>query len=133
MTTCAEMFVANLKAKNLNYQVKELGDKTLVSFPYDNRKTNFVFSGEDGKYAQMMTVIERVPEEKFTDLVLVCNSLNRQYRFVKFVVDDDNDCMAISDAILDTGTADEECFELLIRSLKIIGDAKPDLMKAIYS
>lgn len=133
MNTCAELFIATLKAKDLNYQVKELGDRTLVSFPYDNRKTNFVFSGEDGKYAQMMTVIERVPEDKFTDLVLVCNSMNRKFRFVKFVVDDDNDCMAISDAILDTGTADEECFELLIRTLQIIKDAKPDLMKAIYS
>lgn len=133
MNTCAELFVANLKSKNLTYEVRELEEETVVSFPYDNRKTIFIFSGPEGEHAQMLTILERVPEEKFVDVVLACNQINSQFRYVKFVVDSDNDVTARTDAILDTGSADEECFELLIRSLKIIGDAKPVIMKAIYS
>ena len=133
MNICAEMFIAKLKTKDLNYSVRERDSDVIVTFPYDNRKTNIVFSGEDGAHAQLATVIESVPEDKFVDVVLACNSLNATFRYVKFAVDKDNDVMAYTDAILDPASADEECFELLVRSLKIIGEAKPPIMKAIYA
>lgn len=133
MNICAEKFIENLKSKDLNFEVKERGEKTVVSFPYDGRKTHFFFSGDDGEYAQMQTLIESVSEDKYVDVVLACNQVNSTYRFLKFVVDEDNDVMAMADAILDPGSADEECFELLIRSLQIIKDAKPTIMKAIYA
>ena len=132
MNTCAELFIANLESKHLTYDVKELGDETLVAFPYDGRRTNFVFAGDQGDHAQMQTIIERVPDDKFIDVVLACNQINAEFRYVKFAVDKDNDVMVFTDAILDPSTAGEECFELLIRSLKIISDAKPIIMKAIY-
>ena len=134
MNTCAKAFIDNLKSKDLNYTVRELEDETLVVFPYENRETTFVFAGDDGEYAQMMTVLESMADdEKFVEAVMVCNLLNRRFRFVKFVVDDDNDVMALSDAILEPNSAGEECFELLVRSLKIIKEARPQIMKAIYS
>ena len=80
----------------------------------------------------MMTVIEKVPDEKFVDVVLACNQVNARFRYVKFVVDKENDVIVFTDAILDPSSAGDECFELLIRSLKIISDAKPTVMKAIY-
>ena len=132
MNTCAELFIANLESKKLKYEVRELGDETLVSFPYDNRKTNFVFAGDEGDHAQMMTVLESVPDDKYVDVVLACNQVNARFRFVKFVVDKDNDVVVFTDAILDPSSAGDECFELLVRSLKIISDAKPTVMKAIY-
>ena len=134
MNTCAKAFVNELESKNLNYEVKELEKETLVIFPYDNRKTTFVFSGDDGEYSQMMTVIESMPnDEKFVEAVMACNEQNRRFRFVKFVVDNDNDIMALSDAILDPNSAGEESFELLVRCLKIIKEARPQIMKVIYS
>ena len=132
MKDCAELFIANLESKNLTYEVREVDDDTVVSFPYDNRKTNFIFSGASGDHAQMMTVIEKVPDEKFVDVVLACNQVNARFRYVKFVVDKENDVIVFTDAILDPSSAGDECFELLIRSLKIISDAKPTVMKAIY-
>ncbi len=134
MNTCAKAFADNLEAKNLHYKVKEYDDKTLVIFPYENRETTFLFLGEDGVNAQMMTVIESMGnDEKFVEAVMACNQQNRRFRFVKFIVDDDNDIMALSDAILDVSTAGEECFELLVRTLKTIKEARPQIMKAIYS
>lgn len=133
MLICAELFVSNLKSKNLTYDVQDLGDKTLVSFPYQNMKILFLFAGQQGEQAQLITSLEHVPEDKFVDLVLACNQLNNQFRFIKFTVDKDNDVMARADAILDTTSAGDECFELLIRSLQIIQDAKPLIMKSIYA
>ena len=134
MNTCAKAFADNLKSKDLNFDVRELEDETLVIFPYENRKTTFVFAGDNGEYAQMMTVIESMSDdEKFVEAVMACNQLNRRFRFVKFVVDDDNDVMALSDAILDPNSAGDECFELLVRSLKIIKEARPQIMKVIYA
>ena len=134
MNTCAKAFIDNLDAKDLNYKVRELDDETLVIFPYDNRETTLVFAGDDGKYVQMMTVIESMgSDEKFVEAVMVCNQQNRRFRFVKFAVDDDNDVMALSDAILDPNSAGDECFELLVRTLKIIKEARPQIMKVIYS
>ena len=134
MNTCAKAFTDKLDSKDLNYKVRELKDETLVIFPYENRETTFVFAGDEGEYVQMMTVLEsRGSDEKFVEAVMVCNQQNRRFRFVKFVVDDDNDVMALSDAILDTNSAGDECFELLVRSLKIIKEARPQIMKVIYS
>ncbi|MCC8356366.1 MAG: YbjN domain-containing protein [Oscillospiraceae bacterium] len=134
MNICAQAFANNLDSKNLTYSVSRDDDKsTVLSFPYKQRRTSIIFSGEDGIQCQFQTVIESVPKEKVTDVILVCNKLNTEYRFVKFVVDSDNDLMNYSDAILTPETAGEECFEVLLRTLQIIEEAKPTFMKTIYA
>ena len=133
MNVCAERFIAKLKSMNMTFDVVEPGDSTLVVFPYKNRKTILEFRGENGDHVQLATLIESAPEDKFVDIVLACNQLNSTYRYVKFSVDSDNDIMARTDAILDVNSADEECFELLGRSIQIIEDAKAPIMKAIYA
>ncbi|MCD8321781.1 MAG: YbjN domain-containing protein [Oscillospiraceae bacterium] len=134
MNICAQAFANNLDSKNLTYSVTRDDDsRTVISFPYKQRRTSIIFTGEEGIQCQFQTVIESVPEDKVMDLIVVCNSLNTQYRFVKFVVDSDNDLMNYSDAILTPETAGDECFEVLLRSLQIIEEAKPTFMKAIYA
>ncbi|MCD8088566.1 MAG: YbjN domain-containing protein [Oscillospiraceae bacterium] len=134
MNICAQAFANNLDSKNLTYSVSRDDDsKSVISFPYKQRRTSIIFTGEEGVQCQFQTVIESVPEDKVMDLIVVCNSLNTQYRFVKFVVDSDNDLMNYSDAILTPETAGDECFEVLLRSLQIIDEAKPTFMKAIYA
>lgn len=134
MNICAQAFANNLDSKNLTYSVTRDDDsRTVISFPYKQRRTSIIFAGEEGIQCQFQTVIESVPEDKVMDLIVVCNSLNTQYRFVKFVVDSDNDLMNYSDAILTPETAGDECFEVLLRSLQIIEEAKPTFMKAIYA
>ncbi|MCD8117781.1 MAG: YbjN domain-containing protein [Oscillospiraceae bacterium] len=134
MNVCAQAFADNLDSKNLTYSVSRDDDRsTVITFPYKQRRTSIIFSGEDGIQSQFQTVIESVPEEKVMDVIVVCNSLNTQYRFVKFVVDSDNDLMNYSDAILTPETAGEECFEVLLRTLQIIDEARPTFMRTIYA
>ena len=134
MKPCAENFVTKLKAKNLNYSVAdtERGD-TIVDFPYQGKVTKCFFSGENGEYFSMYLVYERIPEDKVADLIFLCNELNCEYKWVTYYVDKDNDLVMHDDAIVDVDSADEECFELLVRMLKISEDIKPRIMKAIYA
>lgn len=131
---CAELFVENLKSKNLNFQSGTDGDgDSVVEFPYQGKVLKMFFCGEQGEYLSMYLVYERVPEEKLTDLVFACNELNSQYKWITFYVDSDNDIVLHNDAILSVDGASDEAFELLLRILKIGDDVKPVLMKAIYA
>ena len=134
MLLCAERFIQNLKEKNLNYAAgdTERGD-TVVDFPYQGKVTKCIFSGECGEYFSMYLVYERIPQEKVIDLILLCNELNAEYKWVTYYVDKDNDLVMHDDAIVSPDSAAEECFELLIRMLKISEDLKPRIMKAIYA
>lgn len=134
MKSCAQVFIDNLKSKNLNYQVDEDSDGDIVvAFPYQGKVTRIFFSGDDGEYMSQYLVFERVPEDKVTDLILVCNQLNCKYKWVTYYVDKDNDIVLHHDALLSANTAGEEAFELLVRMVRIAEEVKPVIMKAIYA
>ena len=123
----------DLEAKELKYSFREVNDDVVVSFPYDGKFTNFIFSGNDGCYVSMYTVFESVPAEKVADLLVVCNSLNAKYKWLKFYVDKDSDLMVEDDAIVTPENSAAECFELLARRINILKECKPIIMKAIYA
>ncbi len=134
MNLCAESFADVLTSHDFHFSTRELDDgRSVVTFPYDGRRTNFFFEGDNGDHVTMVTQIESVPEEKFTDVVLICNELNGSYKYLKFCVDKDNDVMVHMDAILDPSSAGEECMEMLARGVQILKEAKPLIMKGIYA
>lgn len=62
------------------------------------------------------------------------NSLNKHFRFAKFVLDtDDNTIQAEWDAAFRSRDVGEICYELLIRMVDICDTAYPDLMKALWA
>lgn len=133
MLKCAELFIEDLKAKELVCSVKEDSDGDVaVRFPYQGRDTCFIFRGEEGRYVSIFTVFESVPEEKVNDMYAVCNDLNATYRWLKFFVDRDNDLMVTDDAIVSEESAADECFELLGRRINILKEVKPIIMRALY-
>ena len=133
MKICAELFVNNLKSKDLHFDVDERDDVTIVSFPYDGKVARLVFNGDDGSYLSLYMVYENIPEEKFVEAIVACNELNTQYKWATFYVDKDRDLMVHDDAILSVSNAAEEAFEIMLRILNIAKEAKPILMKAIYA
>lgn len=133
MLLSAQLFVEDLKAKDLTFNCRETADgEVVVSVPYDGKTTNVIFSGTDGRYVSMYTAFENVPAEKVADLLAVCNQLNSTYKWIKFYLDRDNDLMLEDDAILSPESAADECFELILRRAHIMKDVKPIIMRAIY-
>ena len=135
MVTNAEMFIATLEARGLKYTTNDLGNGGVaVGVMFDYIMTHVIFDGrDDGSHVAFRTRLEGCPADKMTDIIVLCNSLNEQYRWVKFYVSTENNIMIEDDAIVSPDTAGEECFELLIRTVSIIKDVKPSFMKIIYS
>ena len=133
LNTCASLFVENLKSKKLNYQcgTDKDGD-SVVEFPSQGKIAKIFFAGDQGKYMSLYLVFEHVPADKVADVIFVCNDLNCRYKWVTFYVDKDNDVVFHDDAILSPSNAADEAFELLVRTLKIGDDVKPQIMRAIY-
>ncbi|MBE6943671.1 MAG: hypothetical protein E7453_05355 [Ruminococcaceae bacterium] len=133
LNTCAQLFVDDLNSKDMNFGSGNNGDVSFVEFPYQGKVAKLLFSGENGEYLSIYLVYERVPEEKFADMVLTCNEMNCMYKWVTFYVDSDSDLILHDDAILSVENAADEAFELLVRILKIGEEVKPKIMRTIYA
>jgi len=62
----------------------------------------------------------------------VCNSLNAQYRWVKFYIDKNSDVIADADCILDAASGGEECMTMVRRIVNIVDESFFKFMQAIF-
>ena len=134
MVTCAEAFTANLDSKEIRYTVCERENGgIIIQVPFSGKVTNVIFDGDDnGTHPALRTVFETCPSDRIADVLVVCNQMNQRFRWVKFYVDNDSDVMIEDDAIVTPENAGEELFELLIRTVNIMKDAKPSIMRAMF-
>jgi hypothetical protein len=72
-------------------------------------------------------------DEKYADAIVLCNQLNKQYRWVKFFVDDDRSIVAKADAIVDFSSVGAECSEMVNRMVGIIDDVYPEFMRLMWA
>ena len=134
MLKFAQLFADYLKEKDFNFETYTFEDgDCLVEFPYKGKATKLIFSGEDGKYLSLYLNFENVPEDKYVDVLIACNELNKQYKWATFYVDKDNDLVIHDDAILSVESAAEEAFELLVRIVRIAEDERQRIMKTIFA
>ena len=133
MNICAELFKKKLESKKMNFRSGTQDDTSVIDFPYSGKVAKLLFSGDEGGYLSIYLVFESVPKDKTGAVLVACNELNAQYKWVTFYVDSDNDVVFHNDAILTPETAADEAYELLVRMLKIMDDVKPVIMKAIYA
>lgn len=88
---------------------------------------------EGGKYAWIRCFnFAKCPKDRMGQVMIACNALNMQYKWVKFYVDADGDVQAEDDAIIDGATAGTETLELVLRMAQIVDEAYPVVMNAIY-
>lgn len=134
MNPCAELFTKLLNEKNLSFETRTLEDgDELVSFPYKGKKISMFFSEDDGYYLSTYMTYENVPEDKYFDLLIVCNELNTKYKWVTYYIDSDRDIIIHNDAILSLDIAANQAFEILLHFVSISDKAKDTIMKAIYA
>ncbi|MCC8046019.1 MAG: YbjN domain-containing protein [Clostridiales bacterium] len=138
MNRAAQAYIDTLEKKTI--KVKEIfetdDNQTVVKCGWNLSSTNIdvlVAFPEDCKYAALRCFnFAKVPKDRLGHALIVCNELNKKYKWVKFYVDDDGDMTAEDDAIIDVETCGEECLELMIRMTQIVNESYPVVMKAIY-
>lgn len=134
MNSAAQNFANYLSSKEIKYRLES---ENVLSTGFTESNTSvtvkFVF-GEDGEdVALRVFSIAKVPENKLAGMAQVCSQLNLKYRWVRFYLDSDNEVTAAIDAVISAGTSNDVCFELLIRIIKIVNEAYPEIMKGLWS
>lgn len=95
----------------------------------------YVQFDESGKHVHLQGInFIKVPEEKYTDIYPAINQANDTFKNVKFILKEQyGQIIAKDDGVIDLETCGEETFELIIVMIKVIQDAYPALMKAIWT
>lgn len=128
---------------------KKFLDKNDKKYEYDEREgaadvVTLKFSGQNFQYITIRFFFDpdccsvavrcfsicQFDEKTLAAGVYESNKLNNEYRWLKFSIDDDNEATAAIDAVITPENSGEVCYELLARSVNIIDDVYPRLMKA---
>ncbi len=134
MNTAARLFSEYLEQKNIKYDVI---DDDFISIKYHGKNApsisiDFIFDNDGKSVAVRSFSIAKIPEEKYTAACVVCSELNNEYRWTKFYLDADNELAAAMDALIDPYTTGQECFALLLRNIRIIDEAYPNIMRMLW-
>ena len=132
-----KLFCAKLDSKNLRYKVLEDDYSVLrVGFSLDNTDADvYFFFGKDCEDLHLLCRLNlKIPESKFEKMYKVCNGLNGQYRWLKFFVNEEENCIQVEDdAVIQVESAAEEAFELMIRTNRIVDDVFPQVLAGLTS
>lgn len=127
--------------QGMKYSVEEFDDSSVLfaGFGVDNGpnvRVQFVSQDNDNDVAvRLFGIINNVSERKVDAMIKVINECNNQYRFLKFVLDNDRDVNIEYDIPLRAGDASvgAEACEIFVRIMKIADEVYPKFMKVIWS
>lgn len=134
----AKVTAAFFDSKNLHYEM--LGDDReaiRAGFSMKNReaiRVVMIFSDDNTDVKIRAYEVAKVPEGRAEKVYQVCNKLNRQYRWVKFYYnEDDRNIIAEDDVIIQLDNCGDEALQSCVQMVRIIDDAYPEIMRAIYA
>lgn len=124
--------------KELKFRVEENDQRSYLEagFNGDNVKAvkvRFISTDNDNDVAVRAYRIVSTNADKLPKVLKAINELNNKYRYIKFVVDEDNDINAEYDLAVRTGNVGPVCVEIFIRFMNIIDEAYPVLMQAMWA
>lgn len=135
MNEAMKKFTQYLDQEEVKYTVSN-DHVVRISFHCDNIDSitvTFIFD-EDCKSVDIKVwSICKVTADKLPTAYAACNGINDRFRWVKFYVDKDNEVAASADAVIQLVSCHTECYELLNRTVNIVDEAYPSLMKALWA
>ncbi len=139
MNACTQNFIDYLDAKGVKYDVEDREDDCKVSVTYTMDNSTFTVSifidDSNNNVAVRCFSIVNVPDNaiKLQNALEACNKCNNDYRWIKFVLDGDRDVNAMCDGVITPDTAAAVIYELMVRTLNIVDECYPTLMKALWA
>lgn len=139
MQETTKRFLQHLDSEKIKYEAKERkeqSDWVCVKYQGDNVDpvTIQFFFGLDGKdVALRVFTIAKVPQNKTVDMLKTLNELMVEYRWLRFYLDADNEVTASYDATITAETAAPVSTELMFRTLNIVDDCYPRIMKTLWT
>ena len=119
-------------------EFKELPDgSTVMIAGFDGQFTTFemviYFDSEDHTAMIRIPKLTKVPIDRRYDVLSTLNQLNQEYRWTRFFVDQDDEVTVQIDQILSKDQNADSVMELIVRTIKIVDEAYPKFMKAIWA
>ncbi len=96
-------------------------------------RIKFISRDDDNDVAVRVFGIVSVEEAQQAKVLPVINDLNQKYRFFKFILDDDGDVNVEYDYMVNCPDPSASARELIIRIVRIIDEAYPELMRALWA
>lgn len=130
-----------MEEKGITHAIDEhdAGSIIIVGFSVENGplvRVRFIsFDDENDIAIRLIGLVNNVSEEKVPKMLEVLNECNREFRYLKFILDKDRDVDVeydIPKTSLDDSVGVEAC-EIFIRTMSIVDKVYPKLMKVIWS
>lgn len=135
MSMAANMVKAFLDTKEVTY--REVNERTLLltfsGFSFNSLDVGLIFEEDDRSVSLRCPRVSTFEPSKKQKLYEVCSVLNAKFKWIKFYLDEENNVIeAAIDAMIQLDSCGEECFELIGRTVSIVNEAYPEIMKAIW-
>ncbi len=125
------------EVKEVKIDVDEERSRIHVGFKTDNKdhvEVNVIFDDDGTTMGLRSFNFCKFAEDKRPAMYKTCSEMNKQFRWVKFFVDEsDNTITLADDAVIQAESCGPEVWELICRMVGIADDAYPNFMKAIWS
>lgn len=132
-----------MERQGLKYSIEEFedgsGSTLLVRFTINNGpslRVKFISLDDKNDVAiRLFRIVENVAESKINEILKAVNECNCEYRYLKFILDEEHDVNIEYDLALraeDTSIGAEAC-EILVRIVRIVDEVYPKFMKIIWS
>lgn len=132
-----------MERQGLKYSIEEFedgsGSTLLVRFTINNGpslRVKFISLDDKNDVAiRLFRIVENVAESKINEMLKAVNECNCEYRYLKFILDEEHDVNIEYDLALraeDTSIGTEAC-EILVRIVRIVDEVYPKFMKIIWS
>lgn len=136
-STAAKIFVSFMAANDIEPSFVDDEEMIVrIGWKLNNTKiSNYFIFGEDDQHVQIQGhEFLEVSEDKYEIMLKVINECNKEYRWVKFYLDEENgEVVVVSDAIIQLDSCAEELSELMQRLNHIVEEAYPIFMKAMWA
>lgn len=139
MLKTAESFIGELNRLQMKYKEShELGDgKYHIACGVTGKTTqmdfHFIFDQDGHSVTMRVFKLFVAPVDRQLPILELMNRFNREYRWVKFAMDQENWVNLQDDAIVNETTSGPICMELMLRAVKIIDDTYPTFMHEVWA
>lgn len=96
-------------------------------------RIRFISHDDDNDVSVRVYSLISVEADQREKVILALNDLNIKYRFIKFVLDDDGDVNMEYDYPVKCPDPSASALEMVIRIVKMVDDAYPALMRAMWA
>ncbi len=139
MFAATKRIYSALKAKEglkVFTEENEKSSEVWLQFPVKNGgnyRIKFISTDNDNDVAVRVFGLLRVDDTQKAKILEALNALNVKYRYVKFCCDNDGDVNIEYDYPVRSENPENSAEEIVIRFVKIIDDAYPQLMHALWN